>query len=114
MKLPRLYARTWSWRRTGLAAKVRHDSRVHLIAFLPSLMYLLAGAALVVEGDDALGRPCQVGDNKADARVQLARMPLDLGHDAAQLVPALRLIGEADVVPAYFLRHWNGWNARTP
>jgi hypothetical protein len=32
MKLPRLYVRTWSWRRTALAAKVRHDSRVHLIA----------------------------------------------------------------------------------
>src|SRR4051794_13054547 len=36
IKLPRLYARAWSWRRTALAAKVRHDSRVHLIAFLPS------------------------------------------------------------------------------
>jgi hypothetical protein len=42
MKLPRLYASAWSWRRTALAAKVRHDSRVHLIAFLPSLMYCSA------------------------------------------------------------------------
>jgi hypothetical protein len=52
MKLPRLYARTWSWRRTALAANVRHDSRVHLIAPLPSLMNCSRGAALVVEGDE--------------------------------------------------------------
>src|SRR6266513_586361 len=70
--------RVVAWRRIALAAKVRHDSRVHLIAPLPSLMTLLAGAALVVEGDDALGRPRQVGDDEADARVKLARMPLDL------------------------------------
>src|SRR5713101_9795423 len=42
MKLPRLYARTWSWRRTALAAKVRHDNRVHLIAPLPSLIHCSA------------------------------------------------------------------------
>jgi hypothetical protein len=35
MEWPRLYASAWSWRRTALAAKVRHDSRVHLIACLP-------------------------------------------------------------------------------
>jgi hypothetical protein len=34
-------------------------------------------AALAVEGDDALGRPRQVGHDEADARVQLAGMPLD-------------------------------------
>jgi len=46
---------------------------------------LLCCAALVVEGDDALSRPRQIGDYEADARVQLARMPLDLGHDAVRL-----------------------------
>src|ERR1700752_4950817 len=39
MKLLRLEANTWSWRRTALAAKERRDRRVHLIAPLPSLMY---------------------------------------------------------------------------
>jgi hypothetical protein len=38
-------------------------------------------AALVVEGDDALGLPRQVGDNKADAGIKLAPMPLDLHQD---------------------------------
>ena len=31
-------------------------------------------------------------------------MPLNLGHDAARLAPALRLIGEAGVVPAHLVR----------
>ena len=52
---------------------------------------LLCSAALVIEGNDALGRTCQIGDDEADARVQLARMPFDLGHDVALLVPALGL-----------------------
>jgi hypothetical protein len=42
---------------------------------------LLRCAALVVEGDNALGRPRQVGDDKADARVKLVGVPLDLRHD---------------------------------
>ena len=33
------------------------------------------------EGDDALGRARQAADDEADTRVQLARMPFDLGHD---------------------------------
>src|SRR5207302_538731 len=61
---------------------------------------LLRRAPLVVEGDDPLGRPRQVGHDEADAWVKLTRMPFDLGHDAARLVPALRLIGEAGIVPA--------------
>jgi hypothetical protein len=40
---------------------------------------LLAGAAVVVEGNDALGRPRQVSDDKADTRIKLAGVPLDLG-----------------------------------
>ena len=34
--------------------------------------------ALGVEGDDSFGPTSQVGDDEADARVQLARVPLDL------------------------------------
>jgi hypothetical protein len=55
---------------------------------------LLTGAALIVEGDDALGRPRQVGDDEADPRVKLARMPLDLCHNPPGFLPALRLIAE--------------------
>jgi hypothetical protein len=51
-----------------------------VLAFLD---VLLAGAALVIEGDDALGRARQVGDDETDARLQLARMPLDLGLAAS-------------------------------
>jgi len=65
---------------------------------------LLCSAALVIEGNDALGRTCQIGDDEADARVQLARMPFDLGHDVARLVPALRLIGEAGKVASHLVR----------
>jgi hypothetical protein len=38
---------------------------------------LLAGAAVVVEDNDALGRPRQVGDDETDARIKLAGVPLD-------------------------------------
>ena len=40
-----------------LDENVGHDSRVHLIAPLPSLIHCSAVPALVVEGDDQLGRP---------------------------------------------------------
>jgi len=35
-------------------------------------------AALVVEGDNLIGRPRQVGDDKADARVEFAGVPSTL------------------------------------
>ena len=41
-KLPRVYARANSWRRTWLSAKSWHESLVHLTAFLPSLIYCSA------------------------------------------------------------------------
>src|SRR4029078_13744610 len=65
---------------------------------------LLARAALVIEGDDALGRARQIADDEADRRTELARVPLHFGHDVARLVPALRLIGEAGVVTPYLVR----------
>ena len=42
----------------------------------------------------------QVGYNEPDARVQLTRMPLDLGDGAAGLVPGRGLIAEAGMIPA--------------
>jgi len=65
---------------------------------------LLACAALVVEDDDPLGRARQVGDDEADTRIKLARMPLDFGDHPARLAPASRLIGEIGMEPAHFVR----------
>jgi hypothetical protein len=87
-----------------LAANEQHDSRVHLIAPLAFLDPLLARPALVVEGDDPLGRARQVGDDEANAGIKLARVPLDLGHHAARYLPGLRLITEAGVVPPDLVR----------
>jgi hypothetical protein len=55
---------------------------------------LLAGAAVVVEGDDALGRSRQIGNDKADTRVKLTGVPLDLRHEPSGFLPALRLIAK--------------------
>ena len=41
-----------------------------------------------------------VAYNEPDARVQLTRMPLDLGDDAAEFVPGRGLITEAGMIPA--------------
>ena len=43
----------------------------------PGLRIASAGAAVVIEGDETLHRPRQVGDDKADARIKLTRMALD-------------------------------------
>jgi len=45
---------------------------------------LLACAALITESDDILGRARQVGDDEANARIEFARVPLDLGDDPAR------------------------------
>ena len=55
---------------------------------------MLRRAALVVEGDEALGRPRQVVTIKPDARVKLIGVPLDLRHDAPRFPRALRLIAD--------------------
>ncbi len=61
------------------------------LAFLDPL---LGGAALVLEGDDALGRAAHVGDDEANARIKLAWMPLTLGNHPARLASASCLVGE--------------------
>jgi hypothetical protein len=40
-----------------------------------------------------LGWAAHVGDDEADARIKLARMPLDFGDHPARLVPASSLLG---------------------
>ena len=41
------------------------------------------GVALIVEDDDILSGSLHVGDDEANARNKLARVPLDLGDDSA-------------------------------
>ncbi len=65
---------------------------------------LLARAALIVEGDDILGRPRHVRDDKADARIEFARTPFDLGDDAARFRPASCLIIEVRIGTPYLVR----------
>ena len=72
-----------------------------ILAFLD---VLFRRAALIVEGDDALGRSRQVSDDEADARIQFARMPHDLGDDPPGLGPGGSPIAEAGVIPAHVLR----------
>jgi hypothetical protein len=46
---------------------------------------------------------CERTASGPDARVQLARMPFELGQDVARLVPALRLIAQAGVIARYLM-----------
>ena len=71
------------------------------LAFLDPL---LACAALIVEGDDILGGSRHVGDDEADPRNKLARMPLDFGDHPARLGPASGLIVEARMRPPHMVR----------
>jgi hypothetical protein len=41
---------------------------------------------------------------KPDARIKLARVPLDFRHHSAGVPPALRLIAEAGIVAAHLMR----------
>ncbi len=59
---------------------------------------------MIVESDDPFSGTAQVGDDEADARVQLAGMPFDLGNDTAFLVPRSGLIAEARVIAPYMAR----------
>src|SRR5260221_7609895 len=80
------------------------SSRDPLDRSLSFLDPLFACAALLVESDDPLGRTRQVGDDEADARIKLARMPLDFGDHPARLGPASSLIGEIGIEPKHLVR----------
>ena len=54
---------------------------------------------LATKGNDPLSRAREVGDDKADARIKLALMPLDLGNHPARLRPASGLIAEISLEP---------------
>jgi hypothetical protein len=51
----------------------------------------------------------QVGDDEADARIKLARMPLDFGYHPARLGPASSLIGEVGMEPTHLVRRSPDW-----
>ena len=71
------------------------------LAFLDEL---LACAALVVEGDDVLGAPRHIRHDKADTRIEFARVPLHLGDDTARSRPASGPIGEVRVRTPHIIR----------
>ena len=104
MKLPRLCARTWSWRRTAVGGQGTARQPGPFDRALALFDPLLRRAALVVKGHDALGRPRQIGHDEPDAWTNLAGVPLDLGHDTPRLPPALRLIAEGGEVAAQLMR----------
>jgi len=81
-----------------LTRQARPTNRV-----LALLDMMLGGAALIVECDDPFSGTAQVGDNEADARIQFAQMPFDLGNHAAGLCPTCGPIAEARLIPAHFL-----------
>jgi hypothetical protein len=83
-------------------ANERHD-RCPLDCALPFFDPLLTRAALVVEGDDILGRHRHVGDDEADAWIEFARMLFYLGDDPAWLRPASGLIGEIRIVTPHLV-----------
>ena len=65
---------------------------------------LFRRASLIVEGDDALGRSRQIGEGEADALIQVARMPSDLGDHATGIRPSSGLVAEVCVIPAHIVR----------
>jgi hypothetical protein len=64
---------------------------------------LLTRPALVVEGNQPFGWARQVGDDEADTRKKLARMPLDFGNHPSRLGPACGLIGEVGMGSAHMV-----------
>src|ERR1039457_5411064 len=60
-KFPMLYASTNSCSRTWLSTKSWHESRVHLTAFLPSLIHCSAVPRSVVEPNHPFGWPPHIG-----------------------------------------------------
>jgi pimeloyl-ACP methyl ester carboxylesterase len=59
---------------------------------------LFARPALIIEGDDPVGRARQVGDDEADARIKFAGMPLDLGDNPSAAWSAFFRLNE-DLLP---------------
>src|SRR5215469_17372475 len=82
-------------RRIVLETPARQLRPVHRILTL--LDPLLRRTPPVVEADDLLRAPLQVGDDEADAGEQLARVPLHLGDHATGALPRTGLIAEAVV-----------------
>ena len=63
----------------------KHSARraVPIDSLLALLDPLLAGAALIVEGDDPQGLTAQIGDDEANAGIKLAGVPYDIGNHPA-------------------------------
>ncbi len=96
-ELARLYASANSCRRTALACKAQQDSRVQRMAFLPSLIHCSAVPRPFVELHHPHVGAAQVGRDEADAGIELALVPVNLGHHSTGSDPARGLIVEAGV-----------------
>src|SRR5262245_54827787 len=70
---------------------------------------LLAGSALVVESNDALGRAAHVRHDEADAGIKFSGMPRDLGDNPPRLGPGSGLIAEIGLEPAHMVRRSSDW-----
>ena len=92
-----------------MAANVRHESRVHLIAAFALLDPLLARLTRVVESNDALGRAAHVRHDEADAGIKFSGISRDLGDNPPRLGPGSGLIAEIDMEPAHMVRRSSDW-----
>ena len=70
---------------------------------LTFLDMLLGCAALIVEDDDPLGWPGEVGHNEADPGIKFTRMPFDLGDNPARLGLTGGPVTEVRVVASHLL-----------
>ena len=89
--------------------KERHDRRVHLIAPFALFDPLLAGAAVVVEGNDAFGRPRQVSDDKTTASARLFPSSADTN---LLMWPNGRIAHHPATRRTIGLRLWLVWRAK--
>ena len=65
---------------------------------------LLRRATLIVEDDDPLGWPGEVGHNEADPGIKFTRMPFDLGDNPARLGLTGGPVTEVRVVASHLFR----------
>ena len=65
---------------------------------------MLRRATVIVKGDNPFGWAAPIGDDEADARIQLAGMPFHFGDDPALPVPTSSLIAETGVITPHMVR----------
>jgi hypothetical protein len=82
----RIYFYSNSWKQEGAFLK-KSAAKNFFDRVLALFDPLLSGAALVIELDDAVGRPAEIGDDKADTGVKFTGMPFNFCHNPARFRP---------------------------